>query len=99
MHVREFLKTIRELAKGRVDLRAFDQVEDSVAIVDAIEELRREEGAAVTICCQNPEGSGPDNEAVEVVAYWTNWQPLRFQGQTLRLALEGAIAEKREKTR
>lgn len=69
--------------------------EDAIAIVLAIEELRREEGAGVTINCQNPDGNGPDNEAVEVASDWTNWQTRRFEGSTLRLALENAVHEKR----
>jgi hypothetical protein len=72
--------------------------DDAFIIFLAIEELRREEGAGVTINCSNPDGTGPDNEAVEVVSDWTNWQPRRFEGSTLRLALENAAHEKMVQT-
>jgi hypothetical protein len=68
--------------------------DDSFIILLALEELRREEGASVIINCTNSEGTGPDNEAVEVCSDWTNWQPRRFEGQTLRLAMENAAHEK-----
>jgi hypothetical protein len=77
------------------EAEGWDHVDDAVEIVAAIEELRREEGAAITINCQNPEGDGRYNEAVEVASDWTNWQPLRFSGRTLRIALETAVHEKK----
>ena len=68
---------------------------DAIFIVNALHELRDEDGAGVLINCANPDGTGPDNEAVEVTSDWTNWQPRRFEGQTLKLALENAVHEKR----
>lgn len=53
------------------------------SIVDAINTLRCEEGSSLTIFCQNPEGCGPDNEAITVSAGWTNWEDRRFTGTTL----------------
>jgi hypothetical protein len=72
---------------------------DALAIYAALEELRANEGASLTINCSNPEGTGPDNEAVEVADDWTNWQPLRFYGSTLRLALGSAMHEKQLNSR
>lgn len=71
------------------------RIADAVAIHEAIEELRLGEGDGVEIFCENREGFGPDNNAIEVCADWTNWQPHRFEGSTLRLALENAVHEKR----
>lgn len=82
-------------ARWREEGMARQTLEDALFIVEAINELRREEGASVLICCTNPEGSGPDNEAVEVASDWTNWQPHRFGGSTLRIALENAMQEKK----
>lgn len=53
------------------------------SIIDAINTLRCEEGSSLTIFCQNPEGCGPDNEAITVSAGWTNWEDRRFTGTTL----------------
>jgi hypothetical protein len=57
------------------------------ASICVIERLVEDEGAAVTICCPNPEGSGPDNHAVEVCDDWTEYEDRRFMGQTLFAAL------------
>lgn len=68
-------------------------------IVQAINILRYNEGASVLICCENPEGTGPDNHAVDVTDAWTNWQPFRFEGRTLLAALTNAVMDKVEKDR
>jgi hypothetical protein len=57
------------------------------ATMAAILRLVENEGASVTILCENPEGVGPDNHAVEVCDDWTNWGDRRFYGQTRLEAL------------
>jgi hypothetical protein len=52
-----------------------------------IERLVETEGASVTILCENPEGSGPDNHAVLVSDDWTDWHEKRFEGRTRYEAL------------
>lgn len=55
-----------------------------------IEILREGEGASVTLLCDNPGPDGPHN-AIEVTDDWTDWQPVRFTGETLTHALRAAI--------
>lgn len=55
-----------------------------------IEILRVGEGASVTLLCDNPGFDGPNN-AVEVADDWTDWQPMRFTGETLTHALRSAV--------
>lgn len=60
-------------------------------IITIIERLLHDEGAAVTIFSQNPEGSGPDNYAIEVSDGWCGYDPpQRFYGYTLLDALSKA---------
>jgi len=59
-----------------------------------INELRADEPNYVGILCPNPEGEGPDNEAVEVCADWTDYKDRRFYGSTLLEALEAALTGK-----
>lgn len=58
-----------------------------------VDELRREEGAAVTICCDNPEFSGP-NVKIEVVSNWTGWHPETYDGSTVWDCLMKAVKAK-----
>ena len=89
-------ETAREReARWRSEEQLRKRTEDAIAIYVDIGELRKEEGATVLICCSNPGGHGPDSEAVEVTSDWTNWQPHRFEGSTLRFALENAVREKK----
>jgi hypothetical protein len=60
----------------------FEQPNAAVAFCIALEALLTDEGNAVEVLCENPEGTGPDNRAVEVTADWTNWEPRRFYGHT-----------------
>lgn len=55
-----------------------------------IEILREGEGASVTLLCDNPGPDGPNN-AIEIADDWTDWQPVRFTGETLTHALRAAI--------
>ncbi len=65
-----------------------------VVMIDAINALREEEGASVEIMCSNPDPETADGqEAVEVHGSWTNWQPRRFTGRTLGVALAEAVYE------
>jgi hypothetical protein len=54
-----------------------------------ITDLRREEGASITLLCDNPEAFGPAN-AIEVCGAWTNWQEFRFEGESLTEAVIAA---------
>lgn len=65
------------------------------AIVAAINELRKDPGACVMINCPNEDGSGPDNESVEVTDDWTDWWPRTFRGRTVSAALDEAVKAKR----
>jgi hypothetical protein len=62
--------------------------------VRMLDELRANEGSAVEIGCTNPEGTGPNNEAVDVLDDWTDWEPRRFYGPTLHAALAAALVAK-----
>jgi hypothetical protein len=62
---------------------------DAAAYVAAIEELRRGEGAALTIHSSNP------RPAVEICDGWTRWQTRRFAGDTVLTCLQLAVASRR----
>lgn len=73
------------------------------AAILVLERLVADEGASVTVLCENPEGHGPDNHAVEVCDAWTDYRDRRFYGPTLFAALSaaedarsGASAERQE---
>lgn len=64
------------------------QLRKKAALYDLIEALRNaEEGACVTLCSSNPEGSGPDNEAIEVCGSFSGWGTVRYTGADLEAAL------------
>jgi hypothetical protein len=63
---------------------------ERLQVLRLIDQLRADEGNAITILCDNPEG--PPNNAVEVVADWTGWEERRFDGATLLEALQAAAA-------
>ena len=65
------------------------------ATVDLIDELRKNEGSSVSICCVNPEISEP-HEAIEVVDDWTGYKILRFTGDTLLDCLAKAVLRRDE---
>lgn len=52
------------------------------AAICILERLVEDEGASLTFFCENPEGSGPDNHAVEVNDDWTGYADRRFCGRT-----------------
>jgi hypothetical protein len=57
-----------------------------------VERLIADEASSVTLLCENPEGIGPDNYAVDVSAEWTGWEEERFEGRTRLECLRKAIA-------
>lgn len=60
-----------------------------------IEQLRDNEGAGVTILCNNPEAwDAEQTTGVEVVDWWTQWEPKRYLGPTIVAALRKALADK-----
>lgn len=62
-------------------------------IVAAIETLREEEGASLTILCDNPDFFATHN-AIECNSDWTGYNDERFTGNTLLDCLEAAVAKK-----
>lgn len=67
-----------------------------IAICNLIGELNSDEGNSVTILSANADFSGP-NYAIETTAGWTNWEPVRYEGDTVKNALEQAAVIKRIK--
>lgn len=61
---------------------------------NAIGELNFEEGSGVNILAGNPDLSGP-SYVIEVTADWTNFQSVRFEGDSTVEALEIAVTSKR----
>jgi hypothetical protein len=68
------------------------EMERLLAEMSCIHALRADEGDSVTILCDNPEG--PPNNAVECCGFWTEWNDLRFGGETLLAALQAAVADR-----
>ncbi len=66
------------------------EMERLLAEMSCIHALRTDEGDSVTILCDNPEGQ--PNNAVECCGAWTEWNDLRFDGETLLGALRSACA-------
>lgn len=58
------------------------------------ERLRNDDhlGASVHLLCDNEDGNGPDNCAVEIHTDLTQWEAKRFYGQTVLDALTAAAA-------
>ena len=61
------------------------------AIVDLINYLRRDEGDALTICCDNPDFDGP-NSAIICSGTWAGFDGIMFHGDTLPDVLAKAKA-------
>lgn len=74
--------------------RKVKDAENDRRLVLALNELRWQEGASVSIHCDNPDFNGLSNSAIEVSDDWTGWQPLRFVGDNVLEALESAVSEK-----
>jgi|SRR5579871_688227 len=65
-----------------------DGATEKWALVDA---LREEEGASVTLICDNPDFIGPDAK-VTCAGSWTNWEEREFTGGHVLEALKSAKA-------
>lgn len=68
---------------------------DAWASVVMLELLRKDEGASVTVLCDNPEAVSADVQcAVEISDDWTDWEPKRFYGRDIGTCLKQAIEAK-----
>lgn len=75
----------------------FEKPNAAMAFCIALDAVRDEEGAAVTVLCDNPEAeTTAEQSAVEVTASWTGWEPRRFYGLT---PLEAMLAAGIEQAR
>lgn len=72
-----------------------ERVAELKAIVDSIEELRRDD--YIIIHSGTESGYKPEYESVEVAAEWTNGETEWFHGDTLADALKAAIEAKAER--
>jgi hypothetical protein len=82
---------IRDADNQREDEALRKITEESLETLNLINALRREEGHSVTLFCDNPDFSGPNN-AIAVNGDWTDWKDRRFTGDTLLTALRAAHA-------
>ncbi|RWH31606.1 hypothetical protein [Mesorhizobium sp.] len=56
-----------------------------------IQDLRAGEGSSVEILCDNPDFNGQPNNAVICCGEWTDWQEIRFTGDSIDDALGAAM--------
>lgn len=69
----------------------------AAAAMRMIEELRADEGNAVTILCNDPEANTTMEQcAVECCGHWTGFNDLRFYGESVTQALAHAMLAKAE---
>jgi acyl carrier protein len=68
-----------------------DFIQFLVKTLQAIDSLRNEEGTCLGLFCDGSEPYHPNN-AIEVTAEWTDWQPRRFNGDSLLHCLSAALA-------
>ncbi len=73
-----------------------NEIERLRKITEPIDRLRENEGASVLICCDNPDFNGLPNCAVEITDGWTDWETLRFTGETVPEALANAEKGRKE---
>jgi hypothetical protein len=66
-----------------------------ILLLEALNELRAEEGSSVTLLCDNPDFNGQPNNAIICNGEWTDWQDRRFTGDDLAEAIYAALAEYR----
>lgn len=64
-----------------------------IECMDLINELREDEGNAVTICCDNPDFNDQPNCKILVCGEHTNWQDQEYTGDTLYECLSKAKSE------
>jgi hypothetical protein len=68
-----------------------------VAAMRYIEQLRANQGASVTILCDNEEATYRSEQmAIEVCDDWTGWEQWRFYGETVVQCLAKALGARRE---
>lgn len=66
--------------------------------VAAIEALREEDGAAVTILCDDENATTVNEQCgIDVMGAWTDWKERRFYGRTVLAALKAAVTAMKEK--
>lgn len=65
-------------------------------VLEPLNILRENEGATVTLFCDNPDFSGRPNNAIEVNDDWTGWDDQRYEGDTLAEALESALSHRKK---
>jgi len=70
---------------------------DAEQVLEFLNELRKEEGSAVTIPCDNPDFNGMPNVYVDVSSDWTDFMEIRFFGDSLVEALKKAAKAKEKK--
>ncbi len=64
--------------------------------IEKINQIIRDEGACITINCNNPNAEEADRAAcVDVIADFTNFVEVRFYGTTWTDALDAALDSKR----
>jgi hypothetical protein len=56
-----------------------------------VEQLRAREASSVEILCDNADFNGQPNNAVVCNGDWTDWQNVRFTGDTIAAALGAAL--------
>lgn len=84
-----------ELNKASITSVRLAELERAEATLKAIHDLRADEGDSITICCDNPEG--PPNNAIICNAWWSDYEDMRFEGETLLAALKAALDAKAKK--
>ena len=67
---------------------------DEAATVRFINKLRADEGDCVTILCDNPDFNGQPNCAILCNGEWTDYDDLRFKGDTVLQCLTRACEAK-----
>lgn len=73
-------------------------VTEALEVVDLIERLCADTmGCTLTFMCENEEGNGPDNHAVNVSGWHTDWEDVRYHGHTRLDALRKAFEAYEEK--
>lgn len=86
------IATWDEFALIAETMNAFPQILATLESWSIVEQLRAGEGAAIEICCDNPDFNGQPNSVVVVYDDWTDWQEQRFTGDTVLECLRAALA-------
>lgn len=70
-----------------------DDLAQLIEFQSLLNDLRRDEGDSVTLCCDNPDFGGPNN-AIECNGAWTDWKDRRFEAESLLAAVRVAAHAK-----